>query len=117
MLADQEQRERTAAIITSQWQPFDALTIELDGIAASSVTPWTTSATQSLQQQSALNSSNTPFTYEIPAQWVVTFAGMQACRWSSPGDGLLQCIIEICHGLRRVGFSEPEHRFLFRFTR
>jgi len=41
------------------------------------VTPWITSATQSLQQQPAIHVSNGAFTFEIPAQSVVTFSGTQ----------------------------------------
>jgi glucuronoarabinoxylan endo-1,4-beta-xylanase len=49
--------------------------VNLRGIAASSVTPWITSPSQSLQQQSAVAVSGGAFTYNIPAQSVVTFVG------------------------------------------
>jgi O-glycosyl hydrolase len=61
-------------------------TINLAGIAASSVTPWITSATQSLQQQAAIDVSNGAFTFEIPAQSVVTFAGTQAPMITSTSE-------------------------------
>ena len=67
------------AVVTVNNTTFaETQTISLSGIAVSSVTPWITSASQSLQQQSAVNVSNGSFTFEIPAQSVVTFAGTQA---------------------------------------
>ena len=49
--------------------------VNLRGITASNVTPWITSASQSLQQQSTVNVSGNAFTYNIPAQSIVTFVG------------------------------------------
>ena len=45
------------------------------GLTTASVTPWVTSAAQSLEQQAALPIANDVFTYNIPAFSVVTFAG------------------------------------------
>jgi len=47
----------------------------IDGIVAGSLTPWITSATQSLEQQAALDASHGTFTYTLPSFSVVTFAG------------------------------------------
>jgi O-glycosyl hydrolase/cytoskeletal protein CcmA (bactofilin family) len=52
--------------------------VNLGGIATQTVTPWITSATQSLEQQSAVSISGGAFTYEIPAQSVITFVGADA---------------------------------------
>lgn len=49
--------------------------VNLRGITASSVTPWITSPSQSLQQQAAVSVSGAAFTYNIPAQSIVTFVG------------------------------------------
>lgn len=69
---------RFAVVAVNNTTFAESQTISLDGIVASSVTPWITSATQSLQPQAAINVSNGAFTFEIPAQSVVTFAGTQA---------------------------------------
>jgi O-glycosyl hydrolase len=45
------------------------------GLTTASVTPWVTSATQSLEQQSPLAIAAGSFTYNVPAFSVVTFAG------------------------------------------
>ena len=50
-------------------------TFTLNGLNARSVTPWITSATQSLEQQPALRLSANAFTYVIPSLSVITFAG------------------------------------------
>jgi len=47
----------------------------IDGIRARSLTPWITSATQSLEQQARLPVNERVFTYTVPALSVVTFAG------------------------------------------
>ncbi len=47
----------------------------IDGIITRSLTPWVTSATQSLQQQSPLPLDAGSFTYTVPSFSVVTFAG------------------------------------------
>lgn len=47
----------------------------ISGINANSLTPWITSATQSLEEQSPLNVNTGAFTYTVPAFSVVTFAG------------------------------------------
>lgn len=54
----------------SETQRFD-----LSGPVPSTVTPWMTSATQSLAAQSSVAVSGGSFTYELPAQSIVTFAG------------------------------------------
>jgi O-glycosyl hydrolase len=50
----------------------------VDGLATASVTPWITSATQSLEQQAPLTISEGEFTATIPALSVVTFVGTDA---------------------------------------
>jgi glucuronoarabinoxylan endo-1,4-beta-xylanase len=50
----------------------------LGGITTSTVTPWVTSATQSLERQSLLATGAGAFTYEIPSLSVVTFTGFDA---------------------------------------
>jgi glucuronoarabinoxylan endo-1,4-beta-xylanase len=50
-------------------------TFSFTGIAPNSVTPWVTSATLSLAQQSAVAVSNGSFTYTLPASSIVTFVG------------------------------------------
>jgi glucuronoarabinoxylan endo-1,4-beta-xylanase len=47
----------------------------IEGIETSSLTPWITSATQSLEQQSSVNAKKGTFTYTVPSFSVVTFAG------------------------------------------
>jgi glucuronoarabinoxylan endo-1,4-beta-xylanase len=47
----------------------------LSGFTASSVTPWVTSATLSLAQQSAVSVSNDAYSYALPAASITTFAG------------------------------------------
>jgi glucuronoarabinoxylan endo-1,4-beta-xylanase len=50
-------------------------TINLANFSASSVTPWITTATLSLAQQTAVTVTNSSFTYFVPAMSVVTFVG------------------------------------------
>jgi len=50
-------------------------TFSFNGFPPNSVTPWVTSATLSLAQQSAVAVSNGSFTYTLPASSVVTFVG------------------------------------------
>src|SRR5262245_31011924 len=50
----------------------------LGGITTSTVSPWVTSATQSLEQQPPLATSGGAFTYEIPSLSVATFSGFDA---------------------------------------
>lgn len=69
---------RFAVVAVNNTTFAETQTISLDGIVASAVAPWITSVTQSLQQQPAIDVSNGSFTFEIPAQSVVTFAGTQA---------------------------------------
>jgi glucuronoarabinoxylan endo-1,4-beta-xylanase len=47
----------------------------IGGIRTSSLTPWITSATQSLEQQSPASTDAGVFTYTVPSFSVVTFAG------------------------------------------
>jgi glucuronoarabinoxylan endo-1,4-beta-xylanase len=100
---------RFAVVAVNNTTFAETQTIRLDGIIASSVTPWITSATQSLQLQPAVNVSNGAFTFEIPAQSVVTFAGTQApdrerqcgaAESVSATGGLLQRFVEVGHRLR-----------------
>ena len=50
-------------------------TFNLTNFTAASVTPWITSGTLSLAQQTAVNVTNSSFTYTVPAMSVVTFVG------------------------------------------
>lgn len=47
----------------------------IQGIRAKFMTPWITSATQSLERQSRLTVKRRAFTYTVPSLSVVTFAG------------------------------------------
>src|SRR5215469_7059262 len=47
----------------------------ISGIITSSLTPWVTSATQSLEQQPPLEVNHGTFTYTVPSFSVITFAG------------------------------------------
>lgn len=47
----------------------------INGIITSSLLPWVTSATQSLEEQSALSLDGGTFTYTVPSFSVVTFSG------------------------------------------
>jgi glucuronoarabinoxylan endo-1,4-beta-xylanase len=49
----------------------------LTNFTASSVTPWITSGTLSLSNQSVVGVTNSAFTYPLPAMSVVTFVGQQ----------------------------------------
>jgi glucuronoarabinoxylan endo-1,4-beta-xylanase len=48
----------------------------IDGVRTTSLTPWITSATQSLEQQSPLDVSKEVFTYTAPSFSVLTFTGI-----------------------------------------
>ena len=50
-------------------------TFNLANFTAASVTPWITSSTLSLAPQTAVNVTNSSFTYDVPAMSVVTFVG------------------------------------------
>ena len=50
-------------------------TFTLNGFNATSVTPWITSTTQSLEQQSDVAVSGGAFSYTVPAGSVMTFVG------------------------------------------
>jgi glucuronoarabinoxylan endo-1,4-beta-xylanase len=58
-------------------------TFDLTNFNAASVTPWITSATQSLAVQSSVTLTNGSFTYTLPPLSVITFAG-QAVGNSGP---------------------------------
>lgn len=77
---------RFAVVAVNNTTFAETQTITLNGIVTSSVTPWITSATQSLQPQAAITVSNGAFTFEIPAQSVVTFAGTQAPTITSAAE-------------------------------
>jgi glucuronoarabinoxylan endo-1,4-beta-xylanase len=47
----------------------------IGGVRAGSLTPWITSATQSLEQQSPISAESGAFTYTVPSFSVVTFSG------------------------------------------
>jgi glucuronoarabinoxylan endo-1,4-beta-xylanase len=53
-----------------------AQSITINGIRTSSLTPWITSATQSLEPQSRLAAREGEFTYTLPSFSVVTFTGL-----------------------------------------
>jgi len=55
----------------------------LTNFTAASVTPWITSATNSLAPQAPVNVTNSSFTYDLPAMSIVTFVG-QAGSSPSP---------------------------------
>jgi hypothetical protein len=65
------------AVNTSATTPVNQ-TINLTGFTAGSVTPWITSSTLSLAQQTAVNVTNFSFSYTLPPMSVVTFAGQAA---------------------------------------
>lgn len=50
-------------------------TFNLTNFTATSVTPWVTSATLNLTPQSSVTVTNGSFTYDVPAQSIVTFVG------------------------------------------
>jgi glucuronoarabinoxylan endo-1,4-beta-xylanase len=51
-------------------------TVNLTNFTAASVTPWITSGSLSLAQQSPISVTNSSFTYDVPAMSVVTFVGI-----------------------------------------
>jgi glucuronoarabinoxylan endo-1,4-beta-xylanase len=53
----------------------NSVTFDLSGSTASSMTPYETSASGMLAQQSAVSVSGNAFTYTLPAQSIVTFVG------------------------------------------
>jgi glucuronoarabinoxylan endo-1,4-beta-xylanase len=59
-------------------------TFNLTNFTAASVTPWITSSTLSLAQQTAVNVTNSSFTYTVPALSVVTFVGQATPPNTSP---------------------------------
>jgi glucuronoarabinoxylan endo-1,4-beta-xylanase len=59
-------------------------TFNLNNFTAASVTPWITSSTLSLAQQTAVNVTNSSFTYTVPAMSVVTFAGQASPPNTAP---------------------------------
>jgi len=50
-------------------------TFNIQGITAATITPWSTSATDSLAEQAPVTVTGNAFTYTIPATAMVTFAG------------------------------------------
>ena len=61
------------AINNNNWD-FDQ-TFNLDGFAATNVTPWITSGSLSLASQPVVGVTNSTFVYTLPAMSVVTFVG------------------------------------------
>ena len=59
-------------------------TVNLNNFNAISVTPWITSSTLSLAQQTAVTVTNSSFAYTVPAMSVVTFAGKATLPNTSP---------------------------------
>jgi glucuronoarabinoxylan endo-1,4-beta-xylanase len=71
------------AINTNSSTPINQ-TFNLTNFTAGSVTPWITSASQSLAVQTAVAVSNASFTYTLPPQSVVTFVGVVGAANTSP---------------------------------
>jgi O-glycosyl hydrolase len=69
---------RFAIVVVNNTTLSETQKFNLGGTTISTVSPWMTSATQSLEQQSPLIVSNGAFTYEIPSQSVITFVGTEA---------------------------------------
>jgi glucuronoarabinoxylan endo-1,4-beta-xylanase len=65
----------------------------LQGITLATVTPYITSATQSLETQTPVTISNSAFTYTIPATSVVTFAGNAAVAPTISTQPISQSIV------------------------
>lgn len=63
-----------AIVVTNQNSSSETITFSLTGFSASSVTPWTTSATQNLVQGTPLAASSS-FTATVPPSSVTTFVG------------------------------------------
>ena len=59
-------------------------TMNLVGFSATSVTPWITSSSLSLAQQSAVAVAGSSFTYTLPAQSVTTFVGQGGAGDTTP---------------------------------
>jgi O-glycosyl hydrolase len=69
---------RFAIVVVNNTTLPETQKFNIGGITTSTVTPWVTSATQSLEPQSPVAISDGAFTYEIPSQSVITFAGTEA---------------------------------------
>jgi O-glycosyl hydrolase len=69
---------RFAIVVVNNTTLPEPQKFNLAGINTSAVTPWVTSATQSLEMQSPAPVSAGAFTYEIPSLSVVTFTGFDA---------------------------------------
>lgn len=69
---------RFAVVVVNATTFSETQKINLAGVTTQTVTPWITSAAQSLQQQSSVGVAGGAFTYEIPAQSVITFVGADA---------------------------------------
>jgi rhamnogalacturonan endolyase len=69
---------RFAIVVVNNTTLPETQKFNIGGINTSAVTPWVTSATQSLEGQSPAPVSNGAFTYEIPSLSVVTFTGFDA---------------------------------------
>jgi O-glycosyl hydrolase len=69
---------RFAIVVVNNTTLPETQKFNLGGTTISTVTPWVTSATRSLEQQAPLTISNGAFSYEIPLQAVITFTGTEA---------------------------------------
>jgi len=77
--AFKDPRNRTFAIVAvNSSAKVVPQTFSLKGFSATSVTPWTTSASLSLEPQAQVPVNGTSFTYTLPASSVTTFAGIAA---------------------------------------
>jgi len=65
---------RFAIVVVNDTTLPVAQSFTINGIRTSSLTPWITSATQSLEQQSPISADGGVFTYTVPSFSVVTFA-------------------------------------------
>ncbi|HKX32847.1 MAG TPA: MBG domain-containing protein, partial [Blastocatellia bacterium] len=68
---------RFAIVVVNNTTLPETQKFNLGGFTASTVTPWVTSATQSLESQAPLTIDNGAFTFELPSQSVVTFVGTE----------------------------------------
>lgn len=69
-------------------------TFTLQGITLTSVTPYITSNTQSLEALTPVAVSNSAFTHSIPANSVVTFSGVIAPAIVPPSDAIITITVE-----------------------
>lgn len=66
---------RFAIVVVNNTTLTENQKFDLSALTTANVTPWVTSATQSLEQQPPVTIVGGTFTFDVPAQSVVTFAG------------------------------------------